>query len=67
MNFAGKQILELGCGVGLLSVYLGCLGANVIMTDLPPLKELIEKNININRYMLKGELEFGVLNWKKQE
>ena len=65
LNFQGKQMLELGSGVGLLGLYLTCLGANVVLTDLPQLKDIVERNININKDLFKGEAEFSVLNWKK--
>jgi predicted RNA methylase len=57
----GKNILELGSGVGLLAVYLAalgkflliCLGCNVAMTDMPAMKELAERNANINRKQIE--------------
>ena len=67
IDFKGKQVLELGSGVGLLGIYLGCLGANVVLTDLPVLKSLSPNNINLNREMLKGKAEWVVLNWKKNQ
>lgn len=56
-------MLELGCGVGMLGIYLACLGSNVLMSDVSVLKDLVERNININRKMLKGNPEFVVINW----
>ena len=50
-----------------MGIYLACLGANVVLSDLPVLKEMIEKNVNLNRELLKGKAEFAVLNWKKNE
>ena len=44
----------MGCGVGLVGLYLGCLGANVILTDLPSMKDMVERNININKDKIKG-------------
>ena len=57
MNFKGKICLELGCGTGVLSIVLACLGriifnilffflinligATVYCTDLPELKEVV--------------------------
>lgn len=34
-DFNNKRILQLGCGAGLLALYMGALGAHVIATDLP--------------------------------
>lgn len=31
----GTTVVELGCGAGLLSIYLAALGATVYATDLP--------------------------------
>ena len=45
----GKTVLELGCGVGLVGLYLAALGTNVALCDTPALKDLVDKNININR------------------
>ncbi len=58
-------MLEFGSGVGLLGIYLAALGANVVLSDLPAIKDMAERNINLNRDVLKGEAEFVVLNWKK--
>lgn len=40
LNLAGKRLLEFGSGAGFLGIYLGCIGANVLLTDLPPIKEM---------------------------
>lgn len=56
MPLQGKKLLELGSGVGLLGIYLGCLGSDVLLTDLPALKEMASRNINLNRDMLKGKV-----------
>jgi hypothetical protein len=55
--------LELGSGVGLLGVYLGCLGANVIMGDVASMKDMATRNININKKIIKGDVSFAVVNW----
>ena len=52
----GKNIVEIGSGVGLVGIYLAALGSNVILCDTPALKDLVEKNININRKMVNGKL-----------
>jgi 2-polyprenyl-3-methyl-5-hydroxy-6-metoxy-1,4-benzoquinol methylase len=38
-EIAGKQILELGCGIGLASLVLQQRGANVVASDMHPLAE----------------------------
>ena len=55
----------MGCGLGFLGIYLGCLGANVFMADVPSVKDLAERNININKKLLKGKVEFITANWYK--
>ena len=52
----GLCLLELGCGVGLLGVYLGCLGANVLMADVPPVRDLAERNISMNKSLLRAKV-----------
>ena len=52
----GLCILELGCGIGLLGVYLGCLGANVLMADVPPVRDLAERNISMNKSLLRAKV-----------
>lgn len=34
----GKRVLDLGCGTGLLGIYLGCLGAHVVLADVPSVR-----------------------------
>ena len=63
MVLTGKNILELGSGVGLVGVYLACLGSKVVMADLPALREMAERNIGLNRKMIKGKADFVVGNW----
>lgn len=55
INLKGKNILEFGSGVGLLGIYLSCIGANTVLSDLPQLKDIVVRNINLNRDILKGE------------
>jgi predicted RNA methylase len=59
----GKAILDLGCGVGFVGVYLACLGCQVILADFPSMKDLAERNIGINKPLFKGKIDFTVANW----
>ncbi len=63
IELKGKHILELGCGIGLLGIYLGILGAEVTMGDLAPMRDIVEKNINLNSELLKNNVNFCILNW----
>ena len=56
-------MLELGCGAGLLGVYLGALGANVLMADVPSVRDLAQRNIHLNKSIIKGKVEFITANW----
>lgn len=48
-RFAGKRVLELGCGVGLAGVVAAIAGATVMQTDyLDGALELSSRNANIN-------------------
>jgi hypothetical protein len=58
-----KAVLELGCGVGLLGIYLGTLGCKVMMVDGAGLKDLVERNLRINADVVVGKVEFAVANW----
>jgi hypothetical protein len=53
----------LGCGAGLLGVYLGALGADVLMADVPSVRDLALRNINLNKSIIKGKVEFITANW----
>jgi len=50
------SVLELGCGAGLLGVYLGALGADVIMADVPSVRDQATRNINLNKSIIKGRV-----------
>lgn len=54
IDLKGKWMLEFGCGVGLLGIYMGAIGVNVVLTDLPAIKDMAERNINLNRDIIKG-------------
>lgn len=61
------RILELGTGTGILGIFLGCLGWNVVSTDLGSvIKGATEENIKQNLETLKvynGSVEALRLDW----
>lgn len=61
-----KTVLELGCGAGLLSIFLAALKANVIATDLPIVQPLLDRNINNNRIVIQDRLRFQPYNWLQE-
>lgn len=46
-----------------MGVYLACIGCDVILADFPSMKDLVERNIGINKSHFKGKAEFTVANW----
>ena len=65
-HWEGKRILELGAGAGLLSLFLGALGATVVTTDRAEYIELLKLNITLNEDLLAhggGSVVPRVLDW----
>jgi len=53
-----QDVLEIGAGTGIISIYCAQRGANVICTDINPFAiSLIKKNIDENREKLKGTIK----------
>ena len=46
--FAGKRVLELGAGTGLVGLTLAAFGADVVLTDLPDAMPLLRHNVSHN-------------------
>ncbi|KAL4443141.1 hypothetical protein ABPG74_002208 [Tetrahymena malaccensis] len=66
----GKNILELGCGTGCLSLFLASQGANVVATDLKITQNFVEKNLQMNKELVdfhQGTVKFVALDWNEQE
>ncbi|EPQ59520.1 hypothetical protein GLOTRDRAFT_55609, partial [Gloeophyllum trabeum ATCC 11539] len=60
-SLAGKTVLELGSGTGLVGLVAGLLGGKTWITDQLPLLEIMKTNININK--LACCVEAAELNW----
>ncbi|KAF7271548.1 hypothetical protein GWI33_015579 [Rhynchophorus ferrugineus] len=57
---------ELGAGVGCVGLTAACLGANVILTDLPEIIPLLERNVLLNIEYVKnnkGKTDVIPLPW----
>ncbi|CAH0391417.1 unnamed protein product [Bemisia tabaci] len=66
----GRKILELGAGVGCVGIVAACLGGDVIVTDLPEILPLLEKNISANFQQIEGtggKISAQTLRWGDAE
>lgn len=60
------QVLELGSGTGLVGLAMAALGADVILTDLPSIRENLARNANDNAATIEqngGSTRTGTLDW----
>ncbi|KAF8782854.1 Protein-lysine methyltransferase METTL21D like protein [Argiope bruennichi] len=62
---AGKIVIDIGSGTGVAGLFGAVLGAEVILTDLPEVIPLLEKNIELNKNIIKGAATASVLEWGK--
>eukprot|EP01016_Furgasonia_blochmanni_P005107 TRINITY_DN11983_c0_g1_i2.p1 TRINITY_DN11983_c0_g1~~TRINITY_DN11983_c0_g1_i2.p1 ORF type:complete len:217 (+),score=23.16 TRINITY_DN11983_c0_g1_i2:284-934(+) len=66
LNLQGKNILELGSGTGVVSLFAASLGANVWATDIPEVMPTLEASILSNDAVItggKGKVTSLVLDW----
>uniref|UniRef100_A0A803V8N3 Valosin containing protein lysine methyltransferase n=1 Tax=Ficedula albicollis TaxID=59894 RepID=A0A803V8N3_FICAL len=61
--FARRRVLELGAGTGAVGIMAATLGANVTVTDLEELQELLLINIENNKHLVTGSVRAKVLKW----
>ena len=62
-SLAGKRIIELGAGTGVVGLAAALHGAHATITDLPALMELMQKNIDHNASVLKASATAKCLAW----
>jgi 2-polyprenyl-3-methyl-5-hydroxy-6-metoxy-1,4-benzoquinol methylase len=62
----GKQVLELGCGTGVLGITLACLGADVTLTDIAAIVPHTKYNIQCHQQLIQsgqGKATEAALDW----
>mmetsp|Transcript_15044 Transcript_15044/g.18608 ORF Transcript_15044/g.18608 Transcript_15044/m.18608 type:complete len:243 (+) Transcript_15044:78-806(+) len=59
--FKGKNVVELGCGCGLIGILMSKLGANVVLTDRADMMPLIRENIKRNS--VENKCSYVVHEW----
>jgi predicted nicotinamide N-methyase len=65
LNFITKDwdsvdVLELGCGPGLVGIYLGLRGAKCVLTDLDNVVELAQRNVEHNFKDIESRSSYGL-------
>ncbi|XP_036910149.1 protein-lysine methyltransferase METTL21D isoform X2 [Sturnira hondurensis] len=52
-----RSVLELGSGTGAVGLMAATLGADVVVTDLEELQDLLKLNINMNKHLVTGSVQ----------
>jgi hypothetical protein len=66
----GSLLLEVGAGTGVVGITAAALGAQVTLTDLPELQQLLQANIAANEQLIstaQGSAAAAVLDWTALE
>ncbi|KAM9147196.1 protein N-lysine methyltransferase METTL21D [Pangshura tecta] len=58
-----RAVLELGAGTGAVGIMAATLGADVTVTDLEELQDLMNINIEKNKHLVTGSIQAKVLKW----
>ncbi|XP_075782264.1 protein N-lysine methyltransferase METTL21D isoform X1 [Pelodiscus sinensis] len=58
-----RTALELGAGTGAVGIMAATLGADVTVTDLEELQDLLNVNIEKNKHLVTGSVQAKVLKW----
>ncbi|XP_045678089.1 protein N-lysine methyltransferase METTL21D isoform X2 [Phyllostomus hastatus] len=61
-----RSVLELGSGTGAVGLMAATLGADVVVTDLEELQDLLKLNINMNKHLVTGSVQAKVLKWGEE-
>ncbi|XP_048342274.1 LOW QUALITY PROTEIN: protein N-lysine methyltransferase METTL21D [Sphaerodactylus townsendi] len=61
-----RAVLELGAGTGLVGLMAASLGANVTVTDLEEVQDLLKMNIENNQHLVTGSIQAKVLKWGEE-
>ncbi|XP_037690897.1 protein-lysine methyltransferase METTL21D isoform X2 [Choloepus didactylus] len=56
-SLSRRSVLELGSGTGAVGLMAATLGANVVVTDLEELQDLLKMNINMNKHLVTGSVQ----------
>lgn len=62
-QLAGRRVLELGAGTGLVGMYLARRGAEVLLTDLPVMQPVLERNVRHNFVVPDRPPQTAVYSW----